>query len=490
MARRFNRRRFLKCLAAVPVAGLLPALGRCSPALGDALGRIVSGPVSVRGDAAYEARRSDIWSALVPERYPQAIVTALSIGDVQAAVRYAASHGLKVAIRGGGHNWSAASLRQDSLLIDLGQMRDMRIDAKARRAYVSPGCSGGALLQAALDEGLAFPVAHCPSVPLSGYLLNGGFGFNSNSWGSAAAHVLAMDIVLADGELVRASPEENAALYWAARGAGPGFFGIVVGFELNLLQNPGSILATTYVFPLAMAAELAAWAQERAAEAPVSVEYTYLVAASGGNPAQPGLCVVGGIAFTGDDAASQQDLAFLADCPFAEKALVAERAVRTSWESLLESVAALFPPRLHYLGNTIWTQAPITGMYPGFARMLQEPSSPYNFSNCVFYPVGRPDAPVLPDAAVSMQQQILCLYYAIWDDPAATAANRQWFQAANALFEAHAGGHYIGETDLNLYPAYGPGCYGAGEWARLAQLRQVWDPQGRFFNFLGQEQPA
>ncbi|MEO0411057.1 MAG: FAD-binding oxidoreductase [Pseudomonadota bacterium] len=479
-----SRRHLVGTLAALPAA-----LGGCDVAQSklrpDLAGR-VSGPVAVPGDALYELRRSDIWSALVPARYPSAIVTAQSVEDVQAAVRYAASNDLSVAIRGGGHNWSAASLRDDSLLIDLGQLRELRIDAKRQRAFVRPGIAGGTLLQAARKAGLAFPIAHCPSVPMSGFLLNGGFGFNSNAWGSAAAHVLSMDIVVASGELVRAAPDENADLYWAARGSGPGFFGAVVGFELNLMPDPKAIVSTNYIFPLSAAAEAAAWAESLRGVVGVNVEFTYLASAFGGDPATPGMCIVGGIAFTNSMAEARKALAFLQDCPIEGKALMIEREVETPWETLLEAVAGLFPPKLHYLGNTIWSDAPITQYYPGFAKMLERPASPYNFSNCVFYPVGKPDAPVLPDAAVSMQRQTLCLFYSIWEDPADTAANEDWFKAAGDIFLPHASGNYIGEADLNIYPNEAEASYGPEAWKKLKKLRSDWDPNSRFPDFLGQ----
>ncbi|MEM6681702.1 MAG: FAD-binding oxidoreductase [Pseudomonadota bacterium] len=471
----------LTCLPAL-LGGTRAAQAKLRPDLA----RVVSSPVAVPGDDVYEMRRSDIWSAFVPARFPSAIVTAQSVSDVQAAMRYARQNGLKVAIRGGGHNWSAASLRDDTLLIDLGQLRELKIDRARERAYARPGISGGALLQAARDVGLAFPIAHCPSVPMSGFLLNGGFGFNSNAWGTAAAHILSMDIVVASGELVRAAPDENADLYWAARGSGPGFFGAVVGFELSLRPDPQAIISTNYIFPLSEAAGAAAWAESLRSETGVNVEFTYLASAFGGNPAAPGLCIVGGIAFCDSAAQARKELAFLDSSPMADRALMVERHVESPWETLLEAVAGLFPPKLHYLGNTIWSDDPVTDYYPRFAKMLQQPASPFNFSNCVFYPVGKPDAPVLPDAALSMQRQTLCLYYSIWDDPADTAKNQAWFEAAGDIFRPHATGNYIGEADLNTYPDEAEGSYGPDAWKKLQQLRKDWDPDQRFPDFLGQ----
>ena len=98
---------------------------------------------------------------------------------------------------------------------------------------------GGAELAPYLEErGRFFPGGHCPTVGIGGFLLQGGQGWNARGWGWAAEYVEAVDVVTAAGELVRASADENADLYWAARGAGPGFFGVVTRFHLRTLPGP------------------------------------------------------------------------------------------------------------------------------------------------------------------------------------------------------------------------------------------------------------
>jgi FAD/FMN-containing dehydrogenase len=486
--RELARRSVLAGLAALPACSALPlrSANASTPSATRDLTRLVSGSIVSTGEAGFEQKRADVWTTYLPTRRPRTIVTARTIQDVQNSVRYAAKTGMRVAIRGGGHNWTVSSLRDDSLLIDLGQLRGFRLNKGKAQAWVQPGVSGGAFFQAIRQEGFAFPVAHCPSVPMSGFLLNGGFGWNSNAWGSAAANILSIDVVVADGSLVRASRTENVDLFWAACGSGTGFFGIAVGFELALMPLPGAIVATNYIFPLAVAADASRWADTLRASAGVDVEYSYLVSASGGDPSAPGLCVVSGIAFGENNAKATAELAYLRDSPLASRALMVEREVETSWETLFESVAALFPPKLNYLGQTIWTESQISSFYPAFANMLAAPSSPFNFSNCVFYPLGRENSPTRPDLAASMQRSVLCLYYAIWDDQARNAENESWFRSANAVFQAHATGHYIGETDLNQFPQYAQHCYGNEQWLRLKELRKKWDPEGRFFDFVGQ----
>ena len=176
-----------------------------------------------RGEEGYEAaRRGAVWNARTPDRHPEAIVLAASEADAVAAVRLARERGLTVTVRSGGHSWAGNHLRDGSVLIDLSALRGHEVDEANMTARVQPGCRGNELLAALGERGLFFPAGHCPGVGLGGYLLQGGYGWNGRLHGPACMSVEAIDVVTADGELVRADENENADLLWAARGAGPG----------------------------------------------------------------------------------------------------------------------------------------------------------------------------------------------------------------------------------------------------------------------------
>jgi hypothetical protein len=99
----------------------------------------IQGDVTKFGDAGYETlRRTMVWNQLVPERHPRIIVEAANDNDVIEAVRFARANRMKIAVRGGGHSWVGFSLRDDSLLIDLGCLNEVSIDPQARRAIVGP----------------------------------------------------------------------------------------------------------------------------------------------------------------------------------------------------------------------------------------------------------------------------------------------------------------------------------------------------------------
>lgn len=174
-----------------------------------------------RGDLGYDRARADaVWNGLTPERFPEAILQAAAERDIPLALAWARAAGLRVSTRSGGHNWSGSQLRDGGLLIDLSRLRHCSVDPVSATAEVGPAVTGTDLVEALAPHDLAFPVGHCPSVAVGGFLLSGGLGWNSRVWGPACADVLEIRAVTADGRTVICSETENADLFWAARGAG------------------------------------------------------------------------------------------------------------------------------------------------------------------------------------------------------------------------------------------------------------------------------
>jgi FAD/FMN-containing dehydrogenase len=196
-----------------------------------------------RGEPGYEQARVDrVFNARRPDRAPAAVLLAETEDDVVAGVRLARERGLKVSVRGGGHSWAAWSVRDDVLLIDLGGLRELTYDAATGIATASPSTKGGRELTPFLTaHGRGFTGGHCPGVGIGGFLLQGGQGWNSRKFGWACENVVAIDVVTAAGELVRADEHQNSDLLWAARGAGPGFFGVVTRFHLQTFPLPAAM---------------------------------------------------------------------------------------------------------------------------------------------------------------------------------------------------------------------------------------------------------
>ena len=155
----------------------------------------IEGKVVTATDDQYEHLRSVMsWNQLTPKRYPRLIVQVANEQDVVEAVHFARTNKMRIAVRGGGHNWVGFSLRDDSLLIDLGRLKRISIDRVDRTATIQPAVTGRELNGQLREHGLAFPVGHCPSVPLSGFLLSGGLGWNSMKWGPACLSIEAANL--------------------------------------------------------------------------------------------------------------------------------------------------------------------------------------------------------------------------------------------------------------------------------------------------------
>ncbi|MEA2169947.1 MAG: hypothetical protein QOF76_3247 [Solirubrobacteraceae bacterium] len=205
----------------------------------------------------YDAVRT-AWNLAVDQR-PALVALPQSDLDVVAAVRCARDRGLKVTAQGTGHGAPALGSLEDTLLIRTHNMRGVEIDAERRIARVEAGAQWQDVVPAAAQHGLACLHGSAPDVGVVGYTLGGGTSFFGPKHGTAASRVVSVDLVTAEGELIRASASENAELFDALRGGG-GSFGIVTAMEFELFE-PGPVIAGHLWFGLDRAtAVFAAWA--------------------------------------------------------------------------------------------------------------------------------------------------------------------------------------------------------------------------------------
>jgi len=197
----------------------------------DALRGSVKGPVLAPGDPGYDDSRS-IWNAMI-DRRPAVVARPLGTADVMACVRFARERGLVPCIKGGGHNIAGLAVQDDGLLIDCSLMRGVWVDPVARVARAQAGCVLGDVDRETQVHGLAAVMGFVSATGIAGLTLGGGFGYVSRRFGWTSDSVRAMELVTADGRLVRASEEQNADLFWGLRGGG-GNFGVVTGIEYAL----------------------------------------------------------------------------------------------------------------------------------------------------------------------------------------------------------------------------------------------------------------
>jgi FAD/FMN-containing dehydrogenase len=446
----------------------------------EVLKQSVSGIVIAREDGAYASARDNLlWNARKPERFPNAIVGATSVRDVQAAVRFAHRHGLKVTARGGGHHWSGVAL-QEGIVIDLSALNHVKIDPVARIAETGPVVTNRDLARALSEHGLAFPVGHCPTVPLSGYLLGGGFGWNAGTWGIACFGVESVDVVMADGELIRASQSENPEVFWAARGAGPAFFGVVVGYRLRLQRLPRAITTSAWTYDLADIVKIERWISSTLPVLPRNVEFTVTMSAASPAIARRAAKVATATATVFADSVEEARTVLGTIASGAPSgALVTDLNLPTPFDALFDMIGASFPEHRRYAADTYWSSSRAGAFLEELAsRIQQAPSSSSLGIGCIF-PPPTPGSPELPDAAFSMVGPVFGCSYAIWEDPAADDANLRWLRDTGERIAPMTIGHYLGEADLDT-PSRTQRSFSPAAWNRLKQLQVTYDPNGTF----------
>ena len=203
-------------------------------------------------DAGYDEARK-VYNAMIDKR-PALIARCTSPDDVAKVVGFARDHDVLLAVRGGGHNGAGLGTCDDGVVIDLSPLRDIEVDPEARTVRVGGGCTWGEVDRATNEHGLATPSGIISTTGVGGLTLGGGLGNLTRTCGLTIDNLLEAELVLANGERVRASADENPDLFWAIRGGG-GNFGVVTSFMFRL-HDVDTIIGGPTFWPVEAAAEV------------------------------------------------------------------------------------------------------------------------------------------------------------------------------------------------------------------------------------------
>ena len=229
----------------------------------------IHGDVLRPDDEGYDDART-VWNAMI-DREPAVIARCRGTADVIEAVTFARDHELRLAVKGGGHNVAGNAVCDDGLVIDLSPMNAVRIDPERKTARVQGGATWGDFDHEAQAFGLATTGGIVSTTGVAGVTLGGGLGYLARTYGLAHDNLRSMDVVTADGELVRASEDRHSELFWGMRG-GAGNFGIATSFEFELHEVGPEVLAGRLVYPYEAAADVLRHYREFMLEAPDEVQ--------------------------------------------------------------------------------------------------------------------------------------------------------------------------------------------------------------------------
>jgi FAD/FMN-containing dehydrogenase len=266
-------------LAAVKLDGSATVIGQADLA---ALKSELRGALLVAGDPGYEEARRVLNRSI--DRRPALVVQPSGAADVRSVVDFARERELLVAVKCGGHSYGGKSTCDGGLQIDLSRMRGAWVEPVARTVHVEGGSLLGEIDHEAMALELVTTAGTVSHTGVGGLTLGGGFGRLARRYGLAVDNLRAVDIVTADGRLLRASADENPDLFWGVRGGG-GNFGVVTRFEFALHPMQRQVVGGDFVFPLERARELLGFYAEYSASVPREMYFdAFMGAPPGGKP--------------------------------------------------------------------------------------------------------------------------------------------------------------------------------------------------------------
>ena len=435
------------------------------------------GKLLFSGDEEYERSRT-IWNAMI-DRKPALIVRCKGVSDIIKAVNFARENQLLLSIRGGGHNIGGNAVCNGGLMIDLSDMRSVRIDPHSRKAYVEPGATLGDFDREALAFGLAAPLGINSTTGVAGLTLGAGFGWLSRKYGMTIDSLSAVDIVTADGTLHRASESSNPDLFWAIRGGG-GNFGVVTNFEFSLHEVGPNVLAGLVAYPFAEAAsvlkeyrnyienlgdETSAWVVMRKAP-----PLPFLPTEYHGKE-----IVVFGVCHEGDIEKGHEAIEPVRHFGNAIGEFIGVQPL-TTWQTT-------FDPLLAPGSRNYWKSHNFTHLSDEAINIALRYASklPNEQTEVVFALLGGAASRVAPDATAYAHRntKLILNVHGRWSEAADDAKCIEW---ARSLFKEMtpyaAGGVYVNflteeETD-RVNAAYGP------NYNRLVEIKKKYDPENLF----------
>jgi FAD/FMN-containing dehydrogenase len=455
-----------------PEAAAMPARDWATPAARRAggarpralreLARRVRGPVLRPGAARYAAA-ARVYNARFDGARPDAVIEPLDSRDVQAVLRWADRHDVRVSARSGGHSYAGYSTLDEGVVVDLRRLAGIAVRRGEARASIGAGAHAIAIVDALARHGGAVPLGSCPTVGLGGLALGGGYGLAARAWGLTADNVTRITVVTPDGRLRRVDRKRDEDLFWALCGGGGGNFGIATRFELRVHR-----------------AARAAWFRGSLPGGPDAVA-AWQAWAPETDPALTSLLQLGtngGVNVLGQHLGSEGELGrLLGPLRRAGASLTTGTSsygpLQVRWANGRTSARTTFSAKSHYVTRALPARARealLAELARGAAGLDSGALLLDAYGGALNRPRARATAFVHRDARYSIQ------YLAYHADGG--AASRAWLRRMHRIVAPHASGAYQNYLDPEL--AGWRRAYYGRNLERLEAVRERHDPDRRF----------
>jgi hypothetical protein len=425
------------------------------------------GKVVCPGDRGYDTARA-VFNGMI-DRRPLAVIRPTDASDVVACITFARRHDLPLSVRGGGHGVAGKAVRDGAVMLDLSGMKALRVDPETRTVRAEPGLTLGAFDRATQAFGLATTLGVVSVTGIAGLTLGGGLGWLNGRYGLACDNLISAQVATADGQLLRASAQENEDLFWSIRGGG-GNFGVVTSFEYQL-HPVGLVLAGGLSYPLSMAPRVLRYYDDFVKAAPDELS---TAASLGLTPAgKPTVSIA--VCYCGPIDEGEQVLR-----PLRTFQLPVEDGIQPMPYTVLQGARDQgFPSgRLHY-----WKSGWLRHVTDGAIETLMQfvPQMPSSASGVGLQQMHGVASRVAPSATAfpHRAEQYDFLILSQWSDATDSDRNVQW---TRALFEAMQP-HLEESVYVNNLGDEGPervqAAYGEN-YPRLATLKRTYDPDNLF----------
>lgn len=432
------------------------------------------GELLVPGSPEYDEARQ-IWNGVIGRR-PGLIARCTGVADIMSAVRFARERQLLVAVRGGGHNVAGTAVCDDGLVVDLSNMKGIRVNPESRTARAEPGVLWGELDRETQAFGLATTGGIVTHTGIAGLTLGGGIGWLMRRCGLTADNLLSADVVTAEGRFLTASEDEHPDLFWGLRGGG-GNFGIVTSFEYRLHPVGPTVLAGPIFYPMEDAPKLIRFYRDFIESVPD--EYMSVL----------NLRRAPRVQFLPEDLHGKPVIAIVSCyAGSVEKGEEVVRPLREFGSPLVDLLApkpytthqSMFDPTVPHGWHYYWKSCEVAALTDEVADALVEYSekitSPLSYT--VIFQLGGAVSRVGEDATAYSHRDMghNININAIWtDDDAAAEEHIAWAREFWSAVGHHAGGVYVnflGDEGQDRVIA----AYGDTKYRRLVSLKDKYDP--------------